>query len=195
MAKFPTFPTLFDDVLQLSTTKLKEWKYLEPGQSKSGVLTWSRNENKTGSISIMVNMDLEQPYIVLDYKYKDEPRNYKVELVSISSNLGVGKIWYFLCPLTFKRCRKLYSIDGYFLHRDAFRGCMYESQTASKQYRWIDKNYGSYFRLEKLYDELYSKHFKKYYAGKPTKRYLKIINEIKKAESISYTEIEKLYLN
>jgi len=31
---------------------------------------------------------------------------------------------------------------------------------------------------DKLYEELYSKHFKSHYAGKPTKRYKQILNEL-----------------
>jgi len=39
MPKFPTFPTLFEDVLQISVTKLKKWGYLEKPQIKSGAIT------------------------------------------------------------------------------------------------------------------------------------------------------------
>lgn len=195
MPKFPTFPTLYDEVLQINITKLKEWGYLDPEQIKSGTINWSRNGNPTGSISIRVNTHSEQPYIELDYKYRDEPRNYKVRLVSMPSNLGKGLIWYFLCPQTKKRCRKLYSIGGYFLHREAFSGCMYETQTKSKKYRQLDKTFGAYFKIDNLYSELYKKHFKRYYAGKPTKRYLRIMEQIQKAESIPYHEIERLMLS
>jgi hypothetical protein len=195
MPKFPTFPTLYDEVLQISITKLKEWSYLNPEQIKSGTITWSRNGNPIGSISIQVNTHSEQPYIELDYKYRDEPRNYKVRLVSIPSNLGKGLIWYFLCPQTKKRCRKLYSIGGYFLHREAFKGCMYETQTQSKKYRQLDKTLGAYFKSDNLYSELYKKNFKKTYAGKPTKRYLRIMEQIQKAESIPYHEIERAMLS
>jgi len=52
---------------------------------KSGTLNWSRNGNPTGSISIQVNTHSEQPYIELDYKYRDEHRNYKVYLTSTQS--------------------------------------------------------------------------------------------------------------
>ena len=195
MAKFPTFPTLYNEALQISISKLKEWEYLNPEQIKSGTLTWSRNGNKTGSISIRVNTHREQPYIELDYKYRDEPRNYKVRLVSMPSNLGKGLIWYFFCPQTNKRCRKLYSIGGYFLHREAFNGCMYETQTQSKKYRQLDKTLGAYFKTDDLYSQLYQKHFKKTYAGKPTKRYLRIMEQIQKAESIPYHEIERAMLS
>ena len=195
MPKPHTFPTLYNEALQISISKLKEWEYLNPEQIKSGTITWSRNGNQTGSISIKVNTHSEQPYIELDYKYRDEPRNYKVYLTSTPSNLNRGKIWYFLCPQTNKRCRKLYSIGGYFLHREAFNGCMYESQTQSKKSRQLDKTFGAYFRTDELYSQLYQKHFKKTYAGKPTKRYLRIMEQIQKAESIPYHEIERLMLS
>lgn len=195
MPKPHTFPTLYNEALQIDISKLKGWGYLDPEQIKNGTLNWSRNGNPTGSISIQVNTHSEQPYIELDYKYRDEPRNYKVYLTSTPSNLNRGKIWYFRCPQTNKRCRKLYSIGGYFLHREAFNGCMYETQTQSKKYREIDKKFGAYFKIDNLYSQLYQKHFKKTYAGKPTKRYLRIMEQIQKAESISYHEIKRLMLS
>ena len=71
------------------------------------------------------------PYIELDYNYRDKPQNYKVNLVRVPSNLGKDFVWYFHCPKTNKRCRKLYSVNGMFLHREAYKGCMYETQTYS----------------------------------------------------------------
>jgi len=195
MPKPHTFPTLYNEALQIHISKLKGWGYLNPEQIKSGTLNWSRNGNPTGSISIQVNTHSEQPYIELDYKYRDEPRNYKVYLTSTPSNLNRGEIWYFICPQTKKRCRKLYSIGGYFLHREAFNGCMYETQTQSKKYRQLDKALGAYFISDNLYSELYKKNFKKSYAGKPTKKYLRIMEQIQKAESIPYHEIERAMLS
>lgn len=195
MPKPHTFPTLYDDLKTVSVSFLTKHGYLKPNQWQSGTITWSSNGNKTGSISIQVNTHSEQPYIELDYKYRDEPRNYKVYLTSTPSNLNRGEIWYFICPQTKKRCRKLYSIGGYFLHREAFNGCMYETQTQSKKYRQLDKTLGAYFKSDDLYSELYKKNFKKTYAGKPTKKYLRIMEQIKKAESIPYHEIERAMLS
>lgn len=194
MSKFPTFPTLFDSALQIKISKLKEWGYLKPNRLLNTTLNWSRNGNPTGSISICVCTYKDDCYIELDYKYRDEPRKYKVRLVSTSSNIGKGKLWFFLCPHTKKRCRILYSIDGYFLHREAFKGCMYESQTRSKEYRQIEKTYGVYFEADRNYGQLYKKHFKKFYAGKPTKKYLKLMEQIQRADRIPLEEIERLYL-
>lgn len=184
MPKPLTFPTLYDDLKTVSISFLSKHGYLKPNQWKSGTITWSRNGNKTGSISIRVNTQLDSPYLELDYKYNEAPINYRVQLVSTRSNLGKGVVWYFVCPQTGKRCRKLHLADTYFYHRSAFRGCMYEKQTQSKKYRGLDKTLGAYFKCDNLYSELYKKHFRKQYAGKPTKKYLKLTRQIQRAESI-----------
>jgi hypothetical protein len=191
MPKPHTFPTLFDEVKTVSISFLTKYRYLKPNQWQSGTINWSSNGNKTGSISIQVNTQSEQPYIELDYKCNEAPINYRVELVSAPSNLGKGGVWYFVCPRTGKRCRKLYLADTYFYHRSAFRGCMYEKQTQSKKSRFIDKTLGAYFRTDQLFEQLYKKHLKKQYAGKPTKKYLKLTQQIQKVESITFQEIEQ----
>ena len=193
MPKPPTYPILYNKALQINITKLKEWKYLKPKQVNSGTLSWSINGNERGCISIIVNTCSEKPYIELDYKYRDEPRNYKVSLVSMPSNLGKGLIWYFLCPETNKRCRKLYSIGGYFLHRKAFKGCMYEIQTQSKNNRLLSKIVESCNTTENLRNQLNKKYFKKTYAEKPTKKYLRIMEQIQKAESLPYPNLSELF--
>jgi hypothetical protein len=195
MPKPYTFPTLYDEALQLSISKLKGWGYLEPPQIKRSTINWSRNDDPAGSISVLINTFSEQPYIELDYKYKEAPRKYKVYLTLIPSNLNKGKIWYFICPQTKKRCRKLYLIDGYFLHREAFKGSMYKCQTRSRDNRHLDKTFWAYLEIEPLYSELQKKHFKKTYAGKPTKKYLKLIQQIQEIENIPLSEIERALLS
>jgi hypothetical protein len=142
-------------------------------------------------MTIHTSTNIEDGHIEFDYKYGDEPRKYKVDLISIPSNIGKGLIWYFVCPNTLKRCRKLYLIDGYLLHREAFKSCMYESQTLSKSNRDLCRVLNPYFKSESLYEELYQKNFKRTYAGKPTKRYLKIMEHIQKAEGISYEQVQR----
>jgi hypothetical protein len=195
MPKPHTFPTLYDDLKTVSISFLTKHGYLKPNQWRSGTITWSRNGNKTGSISIRVNTQPESPYLELDYKCNEAPINYRVQLVSVPSNLGKGVVWYFVCPHTGKRCRKLYLVNSYFYHRSAFRGCMYEKQTQSKKSRGLDKTLGVYFRTDQLFEQLYKKHFKKQYAGKPTKKYLKLTQQIQRTESIPHHEIERLLLN
>jgi hypothetical protein len=195
MPKHHTFPTLFDDLKTISISFLNKYGYLKPNLWRSGTITWSRNGNKTGSISIQVNTQRESTYILLDYKCNEVPINYRVQLVSIPSNIGKGVVWFFVCPHTGKRCRKLHLVDCHFYHRSAFRGCMYQKQTQSKTYRQLDKTLGAYYRADDLYEQLHKKYFKKNYAGKPTKKYLRLMKKIEKADSIPLHTLERLLLS
>jgi hypothetical protein len=191
MPRHSNFPTLYDEALQINISRLKLWGYLQPNNQKAGTLNWTRNEQPAGSISIIVSTIEGNEYLQLKYEFRDEPREYKVRLVRKPTNLGVGEMWFFRCPSTGKLCRKLYSIGGYFLHRSAFQGCFYEKQIQSKNARFLEQNYGAYFKAESLYRERRKKHLKKTYAGKPTKKYLKLSKEIQKAEKIDFKEVER----
>ena len=179
MPKFPTYPTLYDEVKTLSITDLKRMGYLAPNQWRAGVVTWSRGERKTESIRVSVDLGETSGFLELDYQYRDEPIKYKVPIVSTPSNLGRGLIWLFRCPHTGKRCRKLYGIGKYFLHREAFRGCMYERQTRSKNARDLSKALEMVFATENFRKK--GKQLRQYYNGKPTKRYLKYLEMERKA--------------
>lgn len=194
MAKGNTFPTLFDTTCQISISDFKRWGFLKPNQTINTELTWSRHGEQTGSAGLFVSMEETNPFLLLKYSYRSEPREYKVNLFWKESNLHRGKIWFFVCPKTFKYCRKLYLVDGYFLGREAFKGnnCMYEKQTYSKHGRSLDKFFGAYFGTDKAYEQIYSKHFKKYYAGKPTKKYLKLLQKIKESESVSMEQVNSV---
>jgi hypothetical protein len=185
-----SFPSLFENALQVSTKELKQWDYFKSAQIRSGVITWSRNGKESNSISIKVTMRENNSYLQLDYTSDGESVSYCVDLISIPSNLGFGKIWYFLCPLTNRKSRKLY------LHKGKFQSCytlpnmLYEKQTQSKEHRFLEQTYGGYFKADKLYEQMYEKHFRKTYAGKPTKKYLKIMRELKMYEHISFSDIK-----
>lgn len=195
MSKRNTFPTLYEEVKTISISFLIKQGYLKPNQWQKATVSWNRNGYNTGSISIIVNAQTENPYLELDYKVNDKLINYKIKLVPVTSNLGKGIIWYFVCPYTGKRCKKLYLVNNYFYHRSAFKGCMYEKQTYSKKNRSLNKVMGLLFKTDQLIEELNKKHFKKYYAGKPTKKYLKITQRIRKAENVAFRELKKtLYL-
>ena len=180
MPKPASFPILYDDLKTVSISILGKHGYLKPNQWQTGTITWSKNGNKTGSISIRVDTYGESPYLLLDYTSDNIPINYRVQLVSIPSNLGKGIVWFFICPQTGKRCRKLYLLGGYFYHRSAYKGCMYEKQTYSHKNRKLGKQFERLFGTDEAYEQIYSKHFKKMYKGKPTKRYLRLL---KRAET------------
>jgi len=80
MPRFSTLPTLYDKCKTISILDLIRWEYLKSGQHKSGTLTWYRNRNQIGSISITVNTSSENPCLELDYKCDEKPIKYRVLL-------------------------------------------------------------------------------------------------------------------
>lgn len=186
MAKPSTFPTLYNEALQIPIQKLKSWGCLNSNQIKTGVLNWDKNGNLQASILIRVNTQSEQPYVELSYEYKNEPRTYKVYLTSTPSNLNKGEIWYFICPHTGRRCLKLYLVRGYFLHRQAFTGCMYASQVLSKRDRLLYKMREAFCAPE------HKRHAKDSYKGKPTKRHLRLVKRARQAEALAANYLRTL---
>ncbi len=195
MAKFPTMPDLFDSALQFDIKTLKKHGYLKAGQVQSGVLTWTRNGATRGEISIQVNTTFEPYLLTLSYKFRNEPRDYSVRIVSKASNLGKGEVHYFVCPKTGLLCRKLFSIGGYFYHRNAFTGAMYESQTQSKKMRFFERRFGAIFDREAIYLELNKKHAKTTYRGKPTKKYARLCERLQQMKEVDSWELEAALLS
>ncbi|HEY5371019.1 MAG TPA: hypothetical protein VIJ75_18695 [Hanamia sp.] len=193
MPKYSTFPTLFNQLLQFSTKDLKALKYFNGLSYKGGVINWERNKQTTASISIKVNTISDNPFIELDYKANDKPLNYKINLVSIPSNLGKGIVWYFICPNTGRKCRKLYLANEYFVSRYAFINVMYEKQTESHKWRNWRKTIGKVCESEKLFEQIESKYFKRSYGGQPTKRFIKLWTQIKAAEKISESGMMNIF--
>jgi hypothetical protein len=166
------FPTLYDEVLTLDTKSYKV--YLKPNQLSTGVSRWTRNGEVTARIGFTIHMEATSGYLELDYTFNEKPLKYRVPIVSKPNNLGIGLIWYFVCPVTKKHCRKLYLVGGYFLHREAFTGCMYKKQTKSKSSRPFTKMLDQLF-AKSDFMEGREKYFKTHYQGKPTKNYLKFL--------------------
>lgn len=179
MPKPYTFPTLFNEVKTVSISNLNRWGYLKPNRYGTGTITWSINGTVTSSIGIAISTLAGSSYLELKYNYGDKPIRYRVELITVPANIGKGEVWYFVCPSTGKNCRILYSIGSMFLHRHACKGYLYEKQTYSSKTRGMMRMYEKLFKSDGLYEELYSKHFRRTYAGKPTKRFIKLMQKSK----------------
>lgn len=189
MPKPRTFPTLYDQVLQLDITRLKSLGYLLPNEIKNGSLTWKNHGVPVGSIGVYSNTISDQQYIILDYRYQGTQQRSMINIELVPSNLGIGMVQYMICPHTGKRCRNLYLIDGRFLHRDAFSGCYYSCQVRSKKHRHWDNTIGLYFETDEILEQMFKKHIKKVYAGRPTKKYQRLITKLNRAESISFQDV------
>lgn len=180
MAYNSTSPLIYDDMRSFSVSTLLRLKILLPNVSKSERLIWTRDGQEIASINIKIVQP--QNIMTLSYEANGEPIKYDVKLETEFSNLGFGKVWYFVCPATGKRCKKLFG-GKYFLSRHAYPDALYEKQTYSKYGRALDKAFSQSSKLDKLYSELNSRYFKTHYADRETARYKRILTEINKAET------------
>jgi len=184
-----TFPVLYDECLTICLSDIVKWKYIHKGCKQSGRLRWTRYGEQRASVSITVDYTDEMPYLELNYKVNgQEEVSYSIKLTSVRSNLNKGTIWYFVCPFTFKRCRKLYLLNGRFAHRSLIKGA-YATQTYSNHTRGLIQQFDRLKRSDDAYEVLHSKYFKKFYNNKPTKRYLKVLEDIARGEGISEVEL------
>jgi hypothetical protein len=173
MPKVHTFPRLYQEGTILKLSKLKEWGYLDPGKVQTGTITWSRQGEQTASLQLQASTFQEPWFIRLSYNYLKEPFQEEIRLYSIPSNIGKGRILYFVCPVTGKKCRNLYLYAGRFIHREAVPGAMYETQTYSKRNRGLFGAMKREFGFDEAYETIKKKWFKKNYNNKPTKRFIK----------------------
>jgi len=185
MPKNRTYPDCFDEAHQITITWLSQWGYMKPFARKSGSLSWTQWGRPTGSISFTV--DMQEEYIHLDYSIRDNPISYRVRFESLPSNLGKGRVWYFICPRTGKRCRTLYGIGAYFLSRHAFPNAMYRCQTEPKSERgfrrFLTLN-GTTKNPKAEWDFQDRKHYRTHYKGRITKRYQDYLERTEKLKEV-----------
>ena len=70
-----------------------------------------------------------------DIVFKGTGAAVEVKIKEEESNLGRGKVLYFLCPITQRKCRTLYTDGRVFVSRYAFPH-RYEKQTINSSYRY-----------------------------------------------------------
>lgn len=174
MPRIPSFaPTVEDSlIIGLSDLKKKWHPFHKAFETGWRTMLWKRGEIDSAQISYRISsLNRHEKTLYLRYKFEDEQINYSLKLVSIPSNLGRGVRWYFVCPATKKRCIKLICPPGekHFLHREAFKGILYESQARSKSERRFNQAFGSYFDYLEIEEKVNQKYRKSHYQGKPTR--------------------------
>jgi len=189
MGRHSDIPILYDFCKQLSVSDLKKWNYLNPNRITKGVIRFTSSNYNILEVSIKVCTHNENPFIELKYSINGTELNYCIYFELTPSNLGTGNIWYFSCPRSNTRCRKLYFINGYFQHRAAYDKGYYQTQTLGTKDKFLIRQFDKLQKCNKAESQLHSKYFKRYYNGKPTKRYLKILKEIEAGNGISLTEL------
>lgn len=160
---------------------LKKYGYLDGW--KSGGIEWTSGWSGTkSSISITVSTMDGDNYIRFQYSQTDNNGektefDYKARLVSTDCSYG-GKRWWFICPLTKKgvACNRLVGV----LYKDGdYFGCRhcYELTYKSKN----ENRKSKYYHLFRILDtsqkieEIEDKMKREFYAGKPTRKYRRVM--------------------
>jgi len=189
MGRNSNIPTLYDFCKTLSISDLKRWKYLKPNKLKSGVITFNNYYSEAFKVSIQVCTDLENSYTELNYIIKGTVLNYRINFELLPSNLGKGFVWFFICPRSGNRCRKLHFIDSHFYHRSAYNFGTYQTQTLGRKDKFLVRQFDKMTKAINAKGEIKSKNFKRYYNGKPTNKYLKLLQQIEAGNGITEAEL------
>lgn len=153
MGRFPTGSITTNEVQKIELSFLLKNGYIQKGKQITASIKWSNNN----TINIESKYSSDEVFIRLIYVNKNAEtgeitkHNYKIELKSISDNLGQGgEILYFVCPVTGNNCRILYKCyhSEIWKSRTAYSNRIYyKSQIASGFNHF-------YFRYEQTAKEL-----------------------------------------
>lgn len=181
----PNHSYFLDEMIQISTGDLRQIGYLKRDRVKSGNIIWTDTSDRgqagswwsgdTREISIEIVIDVPRGVMLLNYETLGTKISDKFELESVPSNLGVGHVYYFVCPMTSRRCRKLYLMGQHFLSRYACLSAIYSCQSLSKSvrpYRSSAEALSEKHRLQELLSKPYAKAL---YRRKPTRRFARLL--------------------
>ena len=158
------------EVIRIELSYLLKNGYIKKGKYILGSLTWTNGS----SIHFESHLETHIPYIRLAYQNTDSysgeitKQDYKIYLTTIPSNLSRGQIYYFICPITGRRCRILYKCYGSLIWKSRFayrHRIYYHTQVCSK----YDYHNTRYWNLTRELETLYKRGKKSHYRGKDTR--------------------------
>lgn len=124
------------------------------GKATKGSLKWNTGGNIT-FYYLPAKAELVLSYVL----NKTTPITQHIKLTAIPSNLHNGNTFFFICPITQKKCRKLYLYGNRFVSRFAIPQ-LYEKCNRSRKWRLFEKLM--------LLENLNTRYRKKFYKDKIT---------------------------
>lgn len=181
MGRKPTGSVCVSEAMRLELSFLLKEGYIEFGRKTHKEIFWNINGIPTGDVAIECSYTDNEKWIRLYYVKNEKTLDYKIYLEEINSNLGKGKVLYFVCPQSGKRCRILYMTYGsdIFKSRESYQHRLYYgTQKCSKREYWNTR----YFELKDRLDKLWSETRTHTHNGIVTKRIKRLyrLNERKK---------------
>jgi hypothetical protein len=139
--------TVVEDCLRLSLKRLFKQGTLVEGRYTSGSLTW-RNGSKDVLGSILYEADMqnsEAATFIASFSYNKAPMVKRIVRMHYTVPHYGGRRWWFVCPVTGKRCSHLYIREGVVASRVAFN-LPYQTQSE----REIDRMCTKAWRMREL---------------------------------------------
>lgn len=150
-----------------------------------------KNAFKLGDIVYTIGFNPKYKWLTLQWEEDGEPHRQTIGVAAYPSNirsLSGTSVYYFICPHTRTKCRKLYKVEeGVFFSRKALRRTLYPIQMESKALRYV------HYPLEE--QEPYKRYGKEYYRGKLTpygKKCQRYEQALDRKEQAYYETIGKL---
>ncbi len=128
-------------------------------------------------ILLQICIRKDASFITVSHTEEGRQITNDIQLLKVASGLGNGVVWFFICPVTGIRCRKLLFHNGYLQHRSAIKG-LYKTQTNTPSIRQFMHDLKTIQTLTQISEKLTTPYFRKTYAGLPTKPYTKILRKI-----------------
>lgn len=183
-------PVILERCISLDVGSFRvDWS--TPGKIWTGNSRWFQGDEETGSVGYRIHADPVRPLLVLLYSIDGQDVTQTVELEAVPSNLNKSHYWIFRCPMSGRRCKKLHLIHGLFQHRTALRGVFYRQQVRTPCFysRYMD----AYDGICDLLNTADAPFFREYYAGKPTRRAIRMWQKIEKLKPrVSNIELKNL---
>ena len=185
MGRYSTGAITTGQAMRIELSYLIKNNFIKKGYSITGSLSWTNDS----TIGYECDYTGDTPFIRLNYTNTSYHTNekthhdYVINLTKTPSNLGVGEVLYFVCPITGKRCRILYKCYGSLTwkSREAYwYRIYYQTQLDPKSIRPY-----KYAFCDSLFEELYRKKKKSHYRGKPT-RIIKKIEALEKRSNLAF---------
>jgi hypothetical protein len=155
---------LVEETPRLSIEDLRAWRFI-PRAGKdwdqdypcnlSGIITLSRNGEKTGSVGVSVHVEGTWSYVKFDYLLGDEkkPVTYEHRLELFPCYYG-GHRFYFRCRHCCRRVTALYLSGGYY----ACRHCHWLAYEVSQAHRTLSEKLHRAWSLRARADKLRKYH-------------------------------------
>ena len=185
-----------EDCRDISIAFLKKHGYLSGYGHLAGHVAWKNHlGEETASIGVAVRLAENEQYARLNYTTTDRDTSektgydYKVSLTTTPCHFG-GVRWWFICPLSGngvycgRRVAKLYKAPGayYFGCRHCY-DLSYQSRNDNRRGTWGQIGY--YLNRAEQLEEQRLNLKRRFYRGRPTKRYRRILSQIARLNAYS----------